>query len=1586
MPAGERKNGNDPSNLEVDLRVDLNINYIASLHRAHQAQRMLDTQPFYLAFESIAPSRDSLFTDNLPHADDEIGRITTSLSAKWDLRFPPPVARSPATINQERPEEKVLARLRYLFFYDRKNSRAATKYAIDCFEQFAPKLLAGWVEKPRAEVDVLPTRTRSATIRQQGFLSTKPTLNDEQAHDLMQRLLGYLDETISAIRKGAIFSVEEPPQVKEVVSSLIHETLQSRIRQPLRRSSRASTEKSSRKTPSPLKDGDIKAYLKQTTNDPAPLLDFHAPKPQLPSSDDYKIDDELFDDVEMQDAPAIAGLRDPSIAIGQVASRVLGSFGSAESCEDRYQTPPDSPSKMYIDSQKTRRIHKTKSWSPKKPPTHGNESYVLPTDPDVQTRKRSFPEVQRPEMPRRVSRDNSDHRFVGPEQPQPVATTRYVGDAEFNRAQSRNKRNMRSFQKSFSAGSLTSVSSSSTSMTTSAWTTPNTSFRTETPATSFSSSQEPFELDDLGRESLHGRRSWQNLKGPFGLGLGMDLNPAIYDTAEIVPMGPPAFIPNKKSPNISVRQLLSVASPFVAASPRSEIAVHLRQLYELCRVSAHTKIPIQQFAPCLEQVYDDYESLWSVLSTKARQHGVAVPERSSLAAWKQSEQEFRGVVLAGSLIFTDQPGDQIFDFKLNPLSIDRSHRLSRKFGSDRFFVLGIPSIEPKNLPSHLRSDPDARKAIIDWIISSEHTFLGRKWRAFYAKPETRGKPGLNSRAALHSLKYRVYFFAESGYDFQSGVVSGEKDPRKSRHLPMTRNNMIEWLMPFKENKEQRALKFFARLAIGVSRTIPTIRFQPPHVIRSNDARADAPAIRRLKHRRLDERKGGTKPVKSQAAVMNDGCARISKAAAITITELLHLDSIPSVFQGRIAGAKGIWMVDSLDEKIGGPNGEDWIEITDSQLKLEANVVDKLYPDQERVTFEVLDFSRPLATANLNFQLMPILAERKVPFEVFRNLLEADLTARVAELEVAMESGLAIRKWNQEVNPVSTTRDAHGVSMHGGIPATTSEKINWFVEHGFEPSSCCRLKDILYSAISAYCFRLENRMNIGVAKSTYAYMIADPLAILEKGEVHLSFSSPFENETMLHNIDLLVARLPAALPSDIQKVRAVYRLELRSYRDVIVFSAKGTRPLAEKLSGGDYDGDKAWVCWEPDIVVPFENASVPETPPLKTYDIVPDQLTVKDLLAHDDYIDRFLHHAFSFTLRDSLLGICTTYFESLCYARNKIAHPSAVKVAHLLGLLVDSAKAGIEFTHEDWDAFLAKERLPKGFPKPAYKDKEHGVPTNPTHIIDRLVFVVAKGVREKALGDFSRKFKNVGTYDTDLVQVYKHEQEEAKVDKGIAQALKDLKLDMNKLRDYWAANCALRIDDLPDEGDPMTVSFGSRTAVGKEKGRRKSTPPFAAIAEHVRDRFLEIEPSAEAVALSPVVARWARDCALILPTIANNITSLRAAPTSSLPPSHWLLLKASFAFSLFHTTSFLWYAAGPELGLLKAQAKGCRPVITDIWQCMKIDGRAVDRRKGREVREAEGGMYELGDPGDEEVDGTQESEYGDWTWLEGVEIE
>ena len=169
-----------------------------------------------------------------------------------------------------------------------------------------------------------------------------------------------------------------------------------------------------------------------------------------------------------------------------------------------------------------------------------------------------------------------------------------------------------------------------------------------------------------------------------------------------------------------------------------------------------------------------------------------------------------------------------------------------------------------------------------------------------------------------------------------------------------------------------------------------------------------------------------------------------------------------MFQGRIAGAKGLWMVDALDEKLPRDDGEFWIEVTDSQLKFEGHLEDCIYPEKERITFEVSSFSKKLSSSSLNFQLIPILLNRGVPENTFKDLLQADLKDRVGQLEEAMASGLSLRKWNQETNPIMSERSASGgIEMLGGLPTSTPEKINWFVEVRFPlparfplPTSVC----------------------------------------------------------------------------------------------------------------------------------------------------------------------------------------------------------------------------------------------------------------------------------------------------------------------------------------------------------------------------------------------------------------------------------------------------------------------------------------------------------------------------------------------------
>ena len=395
-----------------------------------------------------------------------------------------------------------------------------------------------------------------------------------------------------------------------------------------------------------------------------------------------------------------------------------------------------------------------------------------------------------------------------------------------------------------------------------------------------------------------------------------------------------------------------------------------------------------------------------------------------------------------------------------------------------------------------------------------------------------------------------------------------------------------------------------------------------------------------------------------------------------------------------------------------------------------------------------------------------------------------------------------------------------------------------------------------------------------------------------------------------------------------QVRAVFKPELGIYRDVIVFSSKGDCSLAEKLSGGDFDGDKAWICWEPSIVEPFQNACMPEAVPLEEFGIVKDALKVSEVFDFPDFTSRFLLHGFDFNLRPNMLGTCTTYHEAMCYHENSISSRPAVSIAFLLGHLVDRAKAGIIFEEAHWKAYL-KKRMLRTYNKPAYKDKQNARQRN--HLIDNLVFKVAKNVREDALGKFAKHFPDVATQDDDLFRLWLTEAEAAKHDDDLLAVLDSLKRQLSKIYEFWKMNVS-GIDD-----------------VKESTARRGKTTSFRALVEKCRGDFLAIQP----LALDhSVIKRWRQ----------------QPEQNKGCKSPYWDLLKASAAYHEFHKTkNFPWYMAGIELGELKVTAGGkgsYRIVKNEIFEAFKLDNKVVKRRQ-----EAEAGRAMDDD----------DDEFGDFDW-------
>jgi len=215
---------------------------------------------------------------------------------------------------------------------------------------------------------------------------------------------------------------------------------------------------------------------------------------------------------------------------------------------------------------------------------------------------------------------------------------------------------------------------------------------------------------------------------------------------------------------------------------------------------------------------DDYEQLWSLLKFQSLD-GKVMPERSPEQAWDRAEVDSSHVTFSGDLKFNERVGGPVFQFQLKPMKVDRSSRISRKFGGDRLFILGIPSFDARDLPLYLRSDAvTVRNGILSWLVGTDHQFLGRTWRAFYVKPQPSSTMVRKKNLAnFNEIKHRIYFFAVDGYGFRRrsglGIPHGEL---RNRRNAMTVNELLEWFMPFRLNAHQPCLKLFSRLRQGMS--------------------------------------------------------------------------------------------------------------------------------------------------------------------------------------------------------------------------------------------------------------------------------------------------------------------------------------------------------------------------------------------------------------------------------------------------------------------------------------------------------------------------------------------------------------------------------------------------------------------------------------------------------------------------------------------------------------------------------------------------------------------------------------------------
>ncbi|KAK7739008.1 hypothetical protein SLS53_005904 [Cytospora paraplurivora] len=409
----------------------------------------------------------------------------------------------------------------------------------------------------------------------------------------------------------------------------------------------------------------------------------------------------------------------------------------------------------------------------------------------------------------------------------------------------------------------------------------------------------------------------------------------------------------------------------------------------------------------------------------------------------------------------------------------------------------------------------------------------------------------------------------------------------------------------------------------------------------------------------------------RAWTFTDGVGKISTFLARMIANERDLPEVPSCYQMRMGGCKGVLVV--------------WPSVPPSEVHIR--------PSQEKFKavyngLEIINTSS-YSHAALNKQVIPILSALGVDNGVFVEMLEEELKEYADGLADSLRAGGLLRSRVDE----------------NQITLIMAEMVDTFMDTN-EP-----FLSTLLELWKFWIFRnLKYKAAISVKQSAMVYGVVDEVGVL-RGHDKNTEGRGYNRVDTLPQIFLqvpieawdgslttnykavtglcVVGRNPSLHPGDVRVVQAVDVPELRHLKNVVVFPKEGDRDIPSMCSGGDLDGDDYFVFWDKRLI-PTEW----DHPPLD-HDAssgIPMVDSTKDVSIED--VIRFFAQ---YMKNDSLGAIATAHFAQADQVGVK--HPKCIELAKLHSKAVDYIKSGRP-------AVMDKYLRPKAWPhwmekKPSY---------------------------------------------------------------------------------------------------------------------------------------------------------------------------------------------------------------------------------------------------------------------------------------------
>ncbi|KAJ7638893.1 RNA dependent RNA polymerase-domain-containing protein, partial [Roridomyces roridus] len=418
--------------------------------------------------------------------------------------------------------------------------------------------------------------------------------------------------------------------------------------------------------------------------------------------------------------------------------------------------------------------------------------------------------------------------------------------------------------------------------------------------------------------------------------------------------------------------------------------------------------------------------------------------------------------------------------------------------------------------------------------------------------------------------------------------------------------------------------------------------------------------------------------------MTDGAGLINKAGLRLICNRVEMDTWPTAIQCRVG-----LLVMHPDDTDDVPR----IWLRPSQIKVKHT-----------------SWKDPETQCRLSAETIINLAENGVPASAFLKMIEMALIELVTPLvtwdgpdamvklcRAVDKSGGVMASRMARRNTVMAARQgdqavstAWWMDEISGCPSSLEETCLELLTSGFNPATCSVLRSKLEKVVDGGVKRhIESyRIDIPSGMSAMGFLVPDELGVLEEGQIFFKSSrhdlqtrDGLPTDTLLG--DVLITRHPCKLPTDVQKWIAVDRPELRHFKDVIVLSVKGDRRAADFLSGGDYDGDKGLLIWQPELVDPFRNAPV-------SFSEEPVELE-DSFSKKNETVKAFLHRTKLETPAEQLremqkyllsalqdVAIVGKYSNWHVNATHELgySHPETIRLAYMFCKTLDGAKTGL----------------------------------------------------------------------------------------------------------------------------------------------------------------------------------------------------------------------------------------------------------------------------------------------------------------------